>query len=412
MVNGEQQLPDGWKLVTGKDLFTWSSGKGLTQAELQDGNIPVYGGNGINGYHNMALIAKPTLLVGRVGALCGNVHITSGSAWITDNAIYARTISNEIDLRFAKLVFSEANLNQKAAGSGQPFVNQRMLNEVQIPLPALPEQKRIVAKVDELVSQVEAGTSALAKVQAGLRRYNSSMLETAIKGKLVKQDSADIPAEKLLKDMEESTLFDNSNLPNGWCWTNLSQLKKFSLYGPRFSSKEYVEEGIPMLRTTDMTEWGKIHHENAPKIALSEQEYQKYKCERGDLLITRTGSIGTLAVFNDDIRAFPGAFLIQYRLRVPELTAWYIFYYLKSPTGFMHMKNRSAGIGRANLNAPSIDEIPIPLPPLEEQRRIVAEFERRLSVARQVENSVEAALVRAARLRQAVLRSAFEGRLV
>jgi type I restriction enzyme S subunit len=93
-------------------------------------------------------------------------------------------------------------------------------------------------------------------------------------------------------------------------------------------------------------------------------------------------------------------------------TAWFIFHYLKSPVGQRNLLAGGRGIGRPNLNAPTIESIPIPLPPQDEQQRIVFEIERRLSAVEVVEASVEAHLKRAERLRQAILKHAFEGKLV
>ncbi|MGA7385887.1 MAG: restriction endonuclease subunit S, partial [Methylocella sp.] len=83
----------GWTDCKAKELFTWSSGKFLPKSKQANGRIPVYGGNGINGTHDRALVDLPTIVVGRVGAQCGNVYLTGGPAWITDNAIFAQTIS-------------------------------------------------------------------------------------------------------------------------------------------------------------------------------------------------------------------------------------------------------------------------------------------------------------------------------
>src|SRR5690606_6567260 len=79
-------LPATWSWATGGQLFSWSSGKFLPAKGQSGGKVPVYGGNGVNGWHQTASVAYPTIVVGRVGAHCGNVHATSGPAWITDNA--------------------------------------------------------------------------------------------------------------------------------------------------------------------------------------------------------------------------------------------------------------------------------------------------------------------------------------
>lgn len=135
--------------------------------------MPVYGGNGITGYHSEGNISLATVVIGRVGAGCGNVRLVQAPAWVTDNAIYAARVAAGVWLPYAALIFSAANLNSAAAGSGQPFVNQRMLNEVQVPLPSLEDQRRIVAEVDRrlsIVREVEAEVDASLKRAQALRQ--------------------------------------------------------------------------------------------------------------------------------------------------------------------------------------------------------------------------------------------------
>src|SRR5262249_31297515 len=133
-------------------------------------------------------------------------------------------------------------------------------------------------------------------------------------------------------------------LPDGWVWTTLNQLKEFSLYGPRFSSDDYAPTGALVLRTSDISESGEVHLDTAPRRPLTTEEFMKYKVERGDILITRTGSLGTLACFDDEVDAIPGAYLIQYRLAAPLETSWYIFYVLKAPTYQRQLIGGGAGV--------------------------------------------------------------------
>jgi type I restriction enzyme S subunit len=162
----------GSPISTAAELFSWSSGVNLPASKQHGGPVPVYGGNGIAGFHSQDNISEATVVIGRVGAGCGNVHLVREPAWITDNAIYASRVADTIFLPYAALMFRAANLNSRAAGSGQPFVNQRMLNEVQMPLPSLDEQHRIVAEVDRrlsIVREVDAEIDLNLKRAARLR---------------------------------------------------------------------------------------------------------------------------------------------------------------------------------------------------------------------------------------------------
>jgi type I restriction enzyme S subunit len=192
-------LPEGWCWASGAQLFAWSSGEGLNVRSATEGRYPVYGGNGIAGRHDNYICETPTVVIGRVGAQCGNIHTTDGPAWITDNAIYATFISEQVPLSYLKLVLTTAKLIQRAAGSGQPFVNQTILNTTLVPLPPSQEQGALAESVDDQLSIVDHLESDLDAKLTNAQALRQSILRDAFSGKLVPQDPNDEPASELLK---------------------------------------------------------------------------------------------------------------------------------------------------------------------------------------------------------------------
>ncbi len=298
--------------------------------------------------------------------------------------------------------------------AGVNINNLRATHIEEIPIAVAPpdEQRRIVAEIEKQFTRLEAGVAALRRVQANLKRYRAAVLKAACEGRLVPteaelhrklktKNSKLETGEQLLArilterrqnwqgrgEYKEPAAPDTTELtplPEGWVWTNIEQLRVFSLYGPRFSSDDYAEDGYIVLRTTDISESGKVDATKAPRLRLSKDEFERYRAKRGDLLVTRTGSLGTLAIFDDDAEAIPGAYLIQFRLATEPVTTRYLFLFLKSSNGQCYLTGKGAGVGRPNLNAPTIEALPVPLPPLAEQTRIVAEVERRLSVVEEL----------------------------
>ncbi len=178
-------LPEGWTSVTGDKLFKWSSGKFLPKRQQRDGPFLIYGGNGIAGHHAEWLVDMPTLVIGRVGALCGNVYATEGSVWVTDNAIYAKEIAPQANLRFVSLVYAQSDLNANAGGSGQPFVNQKALDSVVISLPPLIEQAEIMRRFDALSAMANIIEARVASGVARANKLTQSVLAKAFRGELV-----------------------------------------------------------------------------------------------------------------------------------------------------------------------------------------------------------------------------------
>lgn len=146
------ELPKGWEWVRLVDIIRISSGDGLIAANmLSEGGIPVFGGNGINGYHNQANIDKQTLVIGRVGYYCGSIHITPVKAWVTDNAFITQFSESNIALEFLCWLLKITNLKENDNATAQPVISGAKVYPIVVALPPLAEQYCIVAKVDELM---------------------------------------------------------------------------------------------------------------------------------------------------------------------------------------------------------------------------------------------------------------------
>ncbi len=188
-----------WGKRSPQDLFEWTSGKNLPAKKQRPGNVPVIGGNGVGGYHDIPLIDFPTLVIGRVGAQCGNVHRSDGPAWITDNAIYAKSIAEGVDLDFAVLFFRVANLNSLSGGTGQPYVNQTILNGLDMPLPSRDEQRAIVHRVGTAFDWIDRLANNTTSARKLIDHLDKAVLAKAFRGELVAQDPTDEPASVLLE---------------------------------------------------------------------------------------------------------------------------------------------------------------------------------------------------------------------
>lgn len=131
------------------DLFKLSSGNGLTSKNMLPGEFPVYGGNGIAGWHSKYIVESPTIVIGRVGAYCGSIHVTKPKSWITDNGLYVTEyLRNDVNQAFLALMLNKLGLNRFAKVGGQPSISQTTVKEQKIPLPPLSIQEEIVAEIE------------------------------------------------------------------------------------------------------------------------------------------------------------------------------------------------------------------------------------------------------------------------
>lgn len=144
-------IPDSWEWVRLGEIIRISSGNGLSSRNMVKGDIPVFGGNGITGYHNKANVYKETIVIGRVGYYCGSVHVTPSQAWITDNAFITQYTEKYIDRDYLVLMLRFMNLGRSNNATAQPVVSGKKIYPRLFPLPPLAEQRRIVAKLEELL---------------------------------------------------------------------------------------------------------------------------------------------------------------------------------------------------------------------------------------------------------------------
>ena len=149
------EIPESWKLVRLGDIISIKSGNGLTSTQMIDGPIPVYGGNGITGYHNESFLHEKTIVIGRVGFYCGSVHITEPEAWVTDNAFITTYPQKSIDRAYLVYILRHMNLGRNNNATAQPVVSGKKIYPLPFPLPPLAEQRRIVAKLDKLLPLCE-----------------------------------------------------------------------------------------------------------------------------------------------------------------------------------------------------------------------------------------------------------------
>jgi len=142
------QIDPEWPNARLSEVMKLASGKFLPEKETRPGAYAVYGGNGIKGRHNKYFLERPVLVIGRVGAYCGAVHMTEAKSWVTDNALYVAEYLQKVDQRYLAVILADLNLNQFAKIGGQPSISQSTVLSQTVPLPPLEVQREIAAKIE------------------------------------------------------------------------------------------------------------------------------------------------------------------------------------------------------------------------------------------------------------------------
>ena len=146
----------GWEVKKFGDLFKLKSGDGLSSKDFKTGIYPVYGGNGISGYHNSFNMKGCYIIIGRVGIYCGNVRKVDGEFWLTDNAFRLIYKENEQNPFFILYLLNILDLHQYANAAAQPVISNLTLKSINVPLPPLPLQHFFAQKIEQIEQQKAA----------------------------------------------------------------------------------------------------------------------------------------------------------------------------------------------------------------------------------------------------------------
>ena len=444
------KLPDGWVWTTIGSVTENFDGRRIPVTAMDRaamrGPYPYYGASGVIDWVNRYLFDGNYLLITEDGVPLSQskdiAFLASGKFWVNNHAHVVKTLG-DLPLGFLKAYANSVNLQGYVTGTTRLKLTQAALNSIPVPLAPLPEQHRIVAEIEKQFTRLYASVAALKRVQANLKRYRASVLKAACEGKLVPTEAelarsegreyepADHLLERVLAERRahwesqekrrgkyrEPVALDTSDspeLPEGWVWAMVDALLSEPLSNGR--SVKTASGGFPVLRLTALRQ-GQIDQSEFKNGAWTAQEAERFLIREGDFLVSRgNGSIklvglgGLVGPVQTPV-AYPDT-LIRFRLH-PEVAITFFAHLWNSSMirdQLESMARTTAGIYKVNQQDLSLCWIP--LPPLSEQCRIVAEVERRLSVAQKAEVSIEANLLRVERLRQSILKQAFSGKLV
>ena len=294
--------------------------------------------------------------------------------------------------------------SHNVSGVNLPRVNFQTLSQFKIPLPPLPEQYRIVTKIEELFTKLDAGINELHNAQSQLKRYRQSVLKAAFEGKLTESWRA-----KHQDEIEPAALIA-SDLPDGWMWMTIEEVIQIIDYRGR--TPPYSLEGIPHLRSANVKK-GNIIWNNLKYV--TEDTYNKYMTrglpKQGDLLFTTEAPLGEVAFAPSKKFSLAQRIMI---LRPFEdiIKPEFLLYQIQTGSFQERLRISETGSVVKGISSRNFKPFPIIIPPLLEQQAIVSEVESRLSVADEVEKTVTAELKRAEQLRQSILKEAFSGKLV
>ncbi len=307
-------------------------------------------------------------------------------------------ISQKWLLYFLENHIAFLDINSKVKGGVVKNYHLEDLRKIEITLPPLAEQERIIAKIEELFSELDAGTESLKRAQQQLKIYRQAVLKYAFEGKLTNENLHD------------------GELPNGWKLVEMGKVIEQPKYGT--SKKcDYKFEGKAVLRIPNIGN-NLVDDSDLKFASFDEKEIETYCLKEGDLLTIRSNGsvdlVGKCALITkrDEEFLFAG-YLIRLRPLKEIINPKFLINVLSSSNLRIQIESKAKSTsGVNNINSNELKSLIIPLCSLEEQPRIVEEIESRLSVCDKLEETIKESLQQAGSLRQSILKKAFEGKLV
>jgi len=470
----KRNIPDGWEWstlgsISEKPQYGWT-----TKANHESGEIKLLRTTDITSGHidwttvpfcsevpdhiDKYLITSGDILISRAGSVGVSFLINNPQRAVFASYLIRFRPKESVRAKYFYYYLKSPDywgaIGASKSGIAVPNVNATKLARVPIPVAHFNQQDLIVEEIEKQFSRLDETVANLKRVQANLKRYKASVLQAAVTGKLTEEwrkNHPDVePASKLLERIlterrqkwEETELAklrakgkepkndkwkekykepatpdasSSPSLADGWKWVSTKQLGYITGGLTQNKKREQYLIKIPFLRVANVYA-NELRLDEVLEIGVLDSELERVLLKKGDLLVVEgNGSpdqIGRLAIWDDSIiPCVHQNHLIKIRLLMPEMGKL-ILYWLLSLHGRECIKEiANSTTGLYTLSLSKVSNLPSPLIPLKEQQTIIQEIESRLSVAEEIEQTIDANLKRAERLRQSILKQAFSGKL-
>lgn len=424
----EEKLPDSWEIAALDELATFQNGRAFKKPEWKTAGLPIIRIQNLNDCnaafnytpeeHEPQFKIQDGDLLFAWAASLGVYLWKRGDAWLNQHIFRVAPETGVEKLYLYYLLQNTIDhFYAKTRGSGMVHITKGELVGTQLPLPPLAEQHRIVAKIEELFSELDAGEASLRQARQQLGIYRQSLLKQAFEGKLTEQWRKQNPDLLGMIDCAQTKLdSEPCQLPSGWIWRTLNEVAEVTGGLTKNAKRDILPLRIPYLRVANVYA-NELRLDEIKDIGVTAAEANKVRLMKGDLMIVEgNGSldqIGRVAAWNGSI---PDCGHQNHLIRarcLPQAQHTFVLMFLLSPHGRNAIEKHAASTsGLHTLSVSKVQRLPIPLCSLPEQREIVRILDEQFTVIAQNEQEIDAALTRSTALRQSILKKAFTGQLV
>ena len=369
------EVPQQWELLKLKRICLLKSGENITSEQIQEeDNFPVFGGNGLRGYTDKYTHDGHYALIGRQGALCGNVNYAAGRFWASEHAVVVLKTKDFVTRWLGELLRT-MNLNQYSIASAQPGLSVEVIGNLFIPLPPLPEQRSIAAFLDRETTKIDELIAEQRQLIDLLKEKRQAVISHAV----TKGLNPDAP-------MKDSAIEWLGEVPEHW--SKPSKLVDFSdasqhsfvngPFGSDLLSSELTQEGIPVIYIRDLKPQG---YTRVSEVCVTREKAEQIKfCNviPGDILVAKVGDPPGLAVVypTTEGEGIVTQDVIRLRLNKESATSSYVSYLLNSDFGRISIDTISVESTRTRVGLGDYKQLKFCVPPFIEQQSIAAFLDR------------------------------------
>ena len=392
------QVPQNWCWITVGSVLTLQAGKNISSsliADVKDIDHPYlcFGGNGIRGYVPTFNRDGQFPIIGRQGALCGNLNWADGQFYATEHAVVVEC-PEFVDKKWAYYILDYMNLNQYATATAQPGLAVGNILKLPLSLPPIAEQQRIVDRIESLFAKLDEAKEKAQAVVDGYDARRAAILHKAFTGELT----------------TEWRRKNNVSLES-WKQCSIAEICHSLKYG---TAKKSKDSGPVVVIRMGNLQSGEIDWSDLA-FTDDEEDIAKYKLTPGDVLFNRTNSaalVGKTSIYRGDYPAIYAGYLIKLDYDHDVIIGDYLNYALNTHEAKQYCNSvKSDGVNQSNINAKKIGAYVIPVPSIKEQERIVELVKRLLEKELKAKETSEQVIDQVDTMKKSILARAFRGEL-
>ena len=398
---GDECDPSGWQSIRLKHLAKMKSGDGIVAADIEeDSAYPVYGGNGVRGFTSEYTHTGAHLLVGRQGALCGNVHRVDGAFWASEHAVVT-TPRADVNVGWLYYMLRHMNLNQYSVAAAQPGLAVDRGRELPVLVPDIPTQKAIADFLDRKTAAIDALIEKKQKLLDLLAEKRAALINQAV----TKGLDPNVP-------MKDSGIPWIGQIPAHWEVKRLKRISPRQTVGVVVNPSSYLDDSgeVPFIYGSEVSE-GRIDADHARRIShYSNAKLRKSQLRAGDLVCVRVGDPGVTAVVPPELDGMNCGSIMIVR-QAETFDSHWLCYVMNSNVGRQNVWLVAYGAAQKQYNIGHAVYFVYPVPPTMEQAEIATWLRSNTNEFARTITNLESSVARLQEYRQSLITAAVTGQI-